>query len=73
MRQKILDAIVAYMLRQGYPPTIREIGEAVGLKSTSTVESHLRRMELEGMILRNEGPRTIEVPGVRYVDERWKI
>ena len=71
-REHILDVIVAYMVRNGFPPTVREIGEAVGLKSSSTVESHLRKLELDGKIDRgaNSEPRTIRVKGVRYIDER---
>lgn len=69
---EILDMIVSYMIRNGFPPTVREIGDAVGLKSSSSVESRLRKMELKGMIERgmNGEPRTIRVKGVRYIDER---
>ena len=74
-REHILDVIVAHMIRNGFPPTVREIGDAVGLKSSSSVESRLRQLELDGLIERgaNGEPRTIRVPGVRYVDERWKL
>ena len=71
-RQRILNAIVDYMMRNGFPPSIREIGEAVGLSSTSSVLTQLRHMELDGMIERgmNGENRTIRVPGIRYIDER---
>ena len=44
VREKILEYIVSYIQDHGYPPTRREIGEAVGLKSPSSVQSHIRRM-----------------------------
>lgn len=71
-RQKILNAIVSYMMAHGYPPTVREISEKTGLSSTSSIQRQLHRMELDGMITRglDNEPRTIGVPGIRYVDER---
>ena len=71
-RERMLNVIVNYMMRNGFPPSIREIGQAAGLKSTSTIVHHLRLMELNGMIERGmDGEnRTIRVPGIRYIDER---
>ena len=52
-RQKeIFQFIKAFLLEKGYPPSVREIGEAVGLKSSSTVHSYLSRLEANGMIKR---------------------
>lgn len=50
---KILDFIKQEVTEKGYPPSVREIGEAVGLKSTSTVHGHLRRMEAKGLLVRD--------------------
>ena len=45
MQQKIYDYIAETTRQQGYPPSVREIGEAVGLRSPSTVHFHLKHME----------------------------
>lgn len=80
-RQKdILDFIVAAVEERGYPPAVREIGEAVGLSSPSTVHAHLRALEEKGYLKRDPTkPRAIEVrwereigamperPGVRFL------
>ena len=50
---KILDFIRQEVAVKGYPPSVREIGEAVGLKSTSTVHGHLRRLETKGLLVRD--------------------
>lgn len=50
MQQKIYDYIALTLAQQGYPPSVREIGEAVGLKSPSTVHFHLKHMEELGVI-----------------------
>lgn len=55
MQQKIYDYIAATVQRQGYPPSVREIGEAVGLKSPSTVHFHLKHMEEKGVIQKGSG------------------
>ncbi|MDI5789084.1 hypothetical protein PO124_13685 [Bacillus licheniformis] len=48
--------------RKGYPPSVREIGEAVGLASSSTVHGHLARLETKGLIRRDPTkPRAIEI------------
>lgn len=54
-RGRILAAIRTSVRDRGYPPTIREIGDAVGLSSTSTVLHHLRVMEADGWITRPPG------------------
>ena len=50
MQQKIYDYIAACIQRQGYPPSVREIGEAVGLRSPSTVHFHLKKLVDAGAI-----------------------
>ena len=55
MQQKIYDYIVSCIQEQGYPPSVREIGEAVGLKSPSTVHFHLKNLEEAGMIAKRAG------------------
>ena len=58
----ILDYIVRQIDAKGYPPSVREIGEAVGLQSTSTVHSHLTQLERKGYIRRDPTkPRAINV------------
>lgn len=53
MQEKIYDYIQAVIKMRGYPPTVREIGEAVGLKSPSTVHGHLTRLEKKGYLYRD--------------------
>lgn len=61
-QQEILEYIKATILRKGYPPAVREICEAVQLKSTSSVHSHLETLEKNGYIRRDPTkPRTIEI------------
>lgn len=61
----ILQFIQAQTASQGYPPSVREICEAVGLKSTSTVHGHLTRLEKQGLLKRDSmKPRAMAVTGV---------
>lgn len=55
MQQKIYEYIAACIRDQGYPPSVREIGEAVGLKSPSTVHFHLKHLEELGVIVKGSG------------------
>ena len=55
MQQKIYDYIARCIQEQGYPPSVREIGEAVGLRSPSTVHFHLKQMEEAGVIEKGAG------------------
>lgn len=58
---EILNFIYKQVKKKGYPPTVREIGEATALSSTSTVHGHLARLEKNGYILRDPSkPRAIE-------------
>ena len=62
-RQKeIFDFIGTYLSKHGYPPTVREIGKAVGLHSSSTVHAHLSKLESLGVLKRDPSkPRALEV------------
>ena len=61
---QILDFIKAEVRRVGFPPTVRDIGAAVGLSSSSTVHSHLAALEAKGLIRRDPSkPRALEVIG----------
>jgi repressor LexA len=61
-QREILDLISSTVAERGYPPTVREIGDAVGLSSPSTVHSHLSTLSAEGFIRRDPTkPRAIEV------------
>jgi repressor LexA len=61
-QQAILDFIKAEVKKKGYPPSVREIGKAVGLASSSTVHSHLSQLEKKGYIKRDPTkPRAIEL------------
>ena len=61
-QQEILDFIKSEILHKGYPPAVRDICEAVHLKSTSSVHSHLETLEKNGYIRRDPTkPRAIEI------------
>ena len=63
-QQKIYDYIQTFSAEHGYPPSVREIGAAVGLKSPSTVHFHLKGLEEAGVIIKAEGkPRAITLSG----------
>lgn len=61
-QREILEYIIKRQELKGYPPSVREICEAVGLRSTSTVHGHLARLEDKGYIKRDPSkPRAIEI------------
>ena len=61
-QQEIFDFIKRYSAKYGYPPTVRDIGKAVGLASSSTVHAHLANLERIGMLRRDPTkPRAIEL------------
>jgi len=63
-QQKILDFVAGYIDENGYPPSIREIGAAAGISSTSVVSYNLRRLEEAGLIVRDkEVSRGLKLPG----------
>ena len=64
-QQQIYDYILHFTHEHGYPPSVREIGTAVGLKSPSTVHFHMKSLEDAGVIVKAEGKtRAITLPGV---------
>jgi repressor LexA len=61
-QQEIFDFIKRYSEKYGYPPTVRDIGKAVGLASSSTVHAHLSNLERIGLLRRDPSkPRAIEL------------
>lgn len=66
---KILSFIKSFTLESGYPPTIREIGEAVGISSTSVVNYNLNVLQREGLIFRD---KTVS-RGLRVVESRRRV
>ena len=64
-QQQVYDFILSFTSEHGYPPSVREIGAAVGLKSPSTVHFHMKGLEEAGVIVKAEGKtRAISLPGV---------
>ncbi len=69
-QQEIWGFLVDYVDRHGYPPTVREIGEAVGLASPSTVHAHLANLERAGLLRRDPTkPRALDLIGHRRTRE----
>jgi repressor LexA len=63
-QREIFDFVSEYVHQRGYPPTVREIGEAVGLASPSTVHAHLANLERAGLLKRDPTkPRALELVG----------
>ncbi len=61
-QQEIFDFIKRYSAKYGYPPTVRDIGKAVGLASSSTVHAHLANLEKVGLLRRDPAkPRALEL------------
>ena len=70
MREKIYNFIVSFMTNKGYSPSIREIGDAVGLSSTSSVFNQLMNLQDKGLIkMQNGKSRTISMVGYKFVKE----
>lgn len=64
-QQQIYNFILEFTAQHGYPPSVREIGTAMGLKSPSTVHFHMKGLEQAGVIIKAEGKtRAISLPGV---------
>ena len=63
-QQQIYDYILEFTSQHGYPPSVREIGAAIGLKSPSTVHFHMKGLEEAGVLVKAEGKtRAITLPG----------
>ena len=67
-QQQIYEYILSYTDQNGYPPSVREIATAVGLKSPSTVHFHLKGLEEAGVITRGAG-KTRAITAVRRIDD----
>lgn len=68
---RILEVIRDFTEERGYPPSVREIGERVGLSSSSTVQSHLKSLEKRGLIHRDPTkPRALVTESSRQVERR---
>ena len=75
MKEQILQYIITYIQQHGYSPSVREIGDAVGLKSTSSVHSRLAHMLKMGMLetdAKTGSPRAIRVPGWKFVKKEGR-
>jgi repressor LexA len=75
-QRAILDYLRGFVDEHGYPPTVREIGEAVGLRSPSTVHAHLAQLERAGLLRRDPTkPRALELTDRRREsdDERLEV
>lgn len=72
MQKLVLNSIVLHIKKYGYPPTVREIGKMVSLKSTSSVYRHLRKLEEQGFIINDGGSRAICVVGWEFVKKEGK-
>ena len=66
----VYEAIVQYLLDFGYPPSVREVCDMVGYKSSSTVHRYMRELNQKGLIVSDEAkPRAIKVIGYKVVKE----
>lgn len=71
---EILEFMKSEILKKGYPPTVRDICEAVNLKSTSSVHSHLETLEKNGYIRRDPTkPRAIEILDENFYNTRCEV
>lgn len=69
-QKKIYDFIVGYFKENGYAPTVREISNGVGLKSTSTIHCYLKKLNESGLLIVKDGePRAIKVVGYIFIKE----
>jgi repressor LexA len=69
-QQEIFEFIKTYSRKHGYPPTVRDIGKAIGLTSSSTVHTHLANLEKIGLLRRDPSkPRALEI----LVDQAKKV
>jgi repressor LexA len=73
-QRTILDVIRAFTAEHGYPPSVREIGERVGLSSSSTIHAHLKSLEKRGLIERDPTkPRALRSPGRPSIPETMVV
>ena len=69
-QQQIYDYIVSFSGLHGYPPSVREIGEYVGLKSPSTVHFHLKGLEAAGLSPQAQGRPAVPLPSAAHTRAR---
>lgn len=70
MNEEILRYITGYIQEHGYPPSVREIAEGVGVSSTDTVNRHIKEMLISGMLETDAEPgaaRALRVPGWKFI------
>lgn len=72
MQKLVLESIISHIKKYGYPPTVREIGKMVGLKSAASVYHHLKELEEQGFIINDGSPRAIYVVGWEFVKKEGK-
>lgn len=65
--QRVYNCIVDYTLENLYPPSIPEIKELTGIKSTSTIQTNLSRLEIEGKVKLGSGNRCISLCGYKLI------
>lgn len=70
MKEIILKFIIKYMTEHGYSPSVRDICDGVGLRSTSSVQAHLKKMAELKMIEIDGLSRAIRVPGYQFVRQQ---
>lgn len=70
-REKVYNAVVTYIQEHQYPPSVRELCDMTGLRSTSTIHSHIQRLIREGRLeTDNEcAPRALRVSGYKFVKD----
>lgn len=68
--KEVLEFIKKYMKDHNTVPTIREIGRGIHMTSTSTIQSHMKRLECEGELIRiSDGSFRYSVKGMRYIED----
>ena len=66
IQQQVLDAIRTHIVEKGYPPSVRDVCDAVGLQSSSTGHHHLKALQRKGLIVRDpDVPRGLRVVGMK--------
>ncbi len=70
-KQQVYEAITGFMLKNGYPPSMRELSELTGLKSICSISQYMTKLKEEGQIdFDPYSSRTIRVRGIEYRDSR---
>lgn len=68
-REIVYNAVVTYIQQHQYPPCVRELCDMTGLRSTSTIHSHIQRLICDGRLETDDkgAPRALRVPGYKFV------